>query len=121
MQAHGRDFKPAGKSGNDAPLLLIGAEQEIDGLDLKDLQIASIRGFNDTVSNFFERNVVLDELQMLALISPAGRGLSTAGVSYACLLCHNDTLSSCNGAGDAASRTERCAWQIGGGNLPLFP
>ena len=74
-----------------------------------------------SASQVFDRDVVLDELQALGLPSPGGRSLSPPGVSCACLMCHSDNLSSCNGAGDAASRTERCAWQIGAGNRRRSP
>ena len=39
LQAHGRNFKPAGKRRDNAPLLLIGAKQKVDGFNFQDFEV----------------------------------------------------------------------------------
>ena len=104
LQPHGRYLQPAGKCGDDAPLLLIRAEQKIDRLDLQNLDESAVCCLNDAVSDFLERNVVLDELQPLCLFAGACPSVFPAGAFCSCL-CHSDILSSCNAAAAAESST----------------
>ena len=52
LQPHWRYFQPAGKGGNDTPLLLIGAKEEVNRLNFQYFDVAAITGFNDAVFDF---------------------------------------------------------------------
>ncbi len=49
LQPHWRYFKPAGEGRDDAPLLLVGAQEEVDRLNFQYLDVAAVIGFNDAV------------------------------------------------------------------------
>ena len=81
LQAHGRNFKPAGKRRDNAPLLLIGAKQKVDGFNFQDFEVPAICSFNDPVSDLFEGNVVLYELQTGGCFLPTAWAFAPTGVS----------------------------------------
>lgn len=103
LQSHGGYFQPAGESGDDPPLLLVGAEQEVDGLNLQDLDKPAVSGFDDAVFEFFEWNEVLNELQLFFW-----RGACPSSFSGGCLCacsCHSGIQSSYSEAAAGAPET----------------
>ena len=68
LQPLGRDLQPGGKGGDDVVLLFVGAEHEIDGLDLQNLDIPSVRGFDDPVMDILDRDIILNKLKQLAAV-----------------------------------------------------
>ena len=103
LQSHGGYFQPAGEGGDDPPLLLVGAEQEVDGLNLQDLDKPAISGFDDAVFELFDRNEVLNELQLFFW-----RGACPSSFSGDCLCacsCHSGIQSSYSEAAAGAPET----------------
>ena len=64
-----------------APLLLIGAKQKVDGFNFQDFEVPAICSFNDPVSDLFEGNVVLYELQTGGCFLPTAWAFAPTGVS----------------------------------------
>ena len=89
LQTHGCDLQPTGEGGDDLILLFRGAQQEVDGLDLKDLQIAAVCCLNDAVSYAFEWDEVLHVLAGRLSFAPFARGY----LIFAVLICHGDNQS----------------------------
>ena len=89
MQPHWADFQKAGERVDDAALLPWGAQQEVDGLDLQDLQITAVCCFNDAVSYAFEWNEVLRVLARRLSLAFSVRACLIAAV----LICHGDNQS----------------------------
>ena len=69
LKLHGRDLQPAGKGRKNVELLLRRTEHEIDGFDLKDLDVTAIRRFNDAITDLLDREERLDKLKLFGLSS----------------------------------------------------
>ena len=69
LEPHGRDLQPAGKGRENVELLLRRSEHEIDGFDLKDLDVTAIRGLHDAVTDLLDREERLDEFKLFRLSS----------------------------------------------------
>ena len=89
LQTHGCDLQPTGEGGDDLILLFRGAQQEVDGLDLQDLQITAVCCFNDAISYAFEWNEVLHVLARRLSLAFSARACLIAAV----LICHGDNQS----------------------------
>ena len=68
LQPLRRDLQPGGKRRDDVVLLFVGAQHEVDGLDLQDPDILSIRCLDDPMVDFLHGNIILDELKQLAAV-----------------------------------------------------
>ena len=55
LQPHRADFQKAGERVDDAALFARGAQQEVDGFNFQNLDIAVICGVQDAVLNFLDR------------------------------------------------------------------
>ena len=64
LKLHRRDLQPAGKRRKDIELLLGRSEHEIDGFNLKDLNVPAICSFHDAVLNILDREERLNELKL---------------------------------------------------------
>ena len=64
LKLHGRDLQPAGKRRENIELLLRRSEHKIDGFNLKDLDVATIRGFHDAVTDLLDREERLNKLKL---------------------------------------------------------
>ena len=67
MQPHWADFQKAGERVDDAALLPWGAQQEVDGLDLQNLDVALICGVQDAVLDFLDGEQVVERLPFYQL------------------------------------------------------
>lgn len=67
MQPHWADFQKAGERVDDAALLSWGAQQEVDGLDLQNLDVALICGVQDAVLDFLDGEQVVERLPFYQL------------------------------------------------------
>lgn len=64
LQPYRADFQKAGERVDDAALLPWGAQQEVDGLDLQNLDVAVICGVQDTVLDFLNREQIVERLSL---------------------------------------------------------
>ena len=69
LKLHRRDLQPAGKRRKNVELLLRRAEHEVDGFDLKDLDVTTIRSLHDAVTDLLDREERLDKLKLFGLSS----------------------------------------------------
>ena len=54
LQPHWADFQKAGERVNDTALLPWGAQQEVDGFNFQNLDVAVMRGVQDAVLDFLD-------------------------------------------------------------------
>ena len=64
MQPHWADFQKAGERVDDAALLPWGAQQEVDGFDFQNFDVAVICGVQDAVLDFLDGEQVIESLPL---------------------------------------------------------
>ena len=68
LQPLRRDLQPGGKRRDDVVLLFVGAQHEVDGLDLQDLDIPPVRCLDDPMVDILYGDIILDELKQLTAV-----------------------------------------------------
>ena len=64
LQLYRGDLQPTCKCANNTVLLVVGAEHEVDGLDLKDFYESAIGSFDDPVFKAFDRDIILNKVRL---------------------------------------------------------
>ena len=67
LQSHRADFQKAGERVDDAALLARGAQQEVDGFDFQNFDVAVICGVQDAVLDFLDGQQIVERLPFYQL------------------------------------------------------
>ena len=67
LQPHRADFQKAGERVDDAALLARGAQQEVDGFDFQNFDVAVICGVQDAVLDFLDGQQIVERLPFYQL------------------------------------------------------